>query len=108
MINMGTKIYKVIGPEDSHEFTIKVDYVKRNVKRYRLYASNNIAWNASLTKEPLLELFDNGNTLSFNKKVGKMMYHEALYMRILLNLDAAKEAFPAKYKIVEEEVISKF
>ena len=95
------KKYIILGEEDSHEYTLKVNETD-NGTIYTLYASNNGKWSENFRNTKVLRLIDNGNCVRFDRMSLELDYSGISEMKLLLDCYSKIDTnLMEKYKVYE-------
>ena len=104
---MSSKKFMVFDQENVHEYNIVVEETDKGVE-YSLFMSEGEQWNDHAKGELVLSMVNDGNGVTFSKKLKKLDYTDLFAVRLLLNLENFMDSNPRnreKSKIVEEKIV---
>jgi hypothetical protein len=97
------KEYIVFDEEGLHEYNVTKEQTDKGIK-LSLYHSNGSQWNEHARGELLLTMTDDGNGVSFDRKIKDVSYSELLHIRILLNIRyQTEDSEPNREKLIAVE-----
>jgi hypothetical protein len=91
--------------EGEHEYDISVEKID-GVTKTTLSRSTGFMWTKSHKGEEIISMSDNGDEITFNKKIDKTLnYEELSQLRLLLNFEnkTDTELNQDNYKIIEDK-----
>jgi hypothetical protein len=87
----------------THEFNLIVEKNSEHDKKFSLFTSDNSIWSEHFRNQLLFEIKDTGDNLIFSKKVKKVDYDVAEYIRILLSfIHNDYQGIKSEYTIIEK------
>jgi len=104
---MSIKKFMVFDQENVHEYNIVVEETDKGVE-YSLFMSDGEQWEEHAKGELILSMINDGDGVTFSKKLKKLDYSDLFAVRLLLNLENFMDENPRnqeKSKIVEEKIV---
>ena len=103
---MSVKKFMVFDQENLHEYNIVIEETDKGIE-YSLFMSESEQWEEHAKGELIISMFNDGNGVTFSKKLKKLDYSDLFAVRLLLNLENFMDENPRnreKMKIVEEKI----
>lgn len=97
------KSFMVLDHDGTHEYDLTVELTDEG-EVFSLFLSNGEQWNSDVKGQLELRMTDDGNGIKFDRKLKKLDYSTALYLRILLNFEHMTDGNilgREKYRVVE-------
>jgi len=93
--------------DNVHEYNLVVEETDNGVE-YSLFMSEGEQWNEHARGKLSLSMVNDGNGVTFSKKLNKMDYSDVFAVRLLLNFENFLDTVPKnkeKVKIIEDKIV---